>query len=301
MNKRLLLAVLCFAFTIRTPGEAQEIQKQPVALTWNYDGQQKKLTLHLANNSGKDITAYNISIAEKYADGSTDYADGRPNDIHDHQRMEDLLSAVVNSQLTGNSIQNGNGTFAAGTTRDQVIPETKDISGVEAIVDMVIYVDRTTDVQNEQAFRQLLAVRKGQLLAVEKVNEIITRVLADPMVSSPISVTLTELTQLADSLGVKMKNSSLEDPEANQATHLRGAVQNLQGMQRSQMRKPEVEQLKEYVAEQEKRIALMSPHCQLGLLFISRSVALRIGHEKAMTVNQTRRKRLISFYVADVG
>jgi hypothetical protein len=131
---------------------------------------------------------------------------------------------------------------------------------------MVVYADRTMDVQNEQAFRQLLAVRKGQLLAMEKVNEIIKRVLADPMVTSPVSAAVTELTQLADSLDVKMKNASLEDPEANQVMHLRGTVQNLQGMQRSQMRKPEAEQLKEYVAEQDKRIALMSPDCQLGVI-----------------------------------
>jgi hypothetical protein len=63
-----------------------------------------------------------------------------------------------------------------------------------------------------------------------------------------------------------MKNHSLEDPEANQEMPLRGAVQSLRSMQRSQMGKPEAEQLKEYVAEQEKRIALMSPHCQLGVI-----------------------------------
>jgi len=134
------------------------------------------------------------------------------------------------------------------------------------MVDMLIYADRTIDVQNERAFRQLLATRKGQLLAMEKVNEIIKRVLADPMVSRTVSVTLTELTQLADSLDVKMKNSSLGDPEANQEMHLRGVVQNLQGMQQSQQGTTEREWLTRYADGQEKRIALMSPHCQLGVI-----------------------------------
>ncbi len=57
-----MMAVLwVVAFAMRTSG--QEVQK-PVALTWSYDAQQRTLTLHLANYSHKDITAYNISIAE---------------------------------------------------------------------------------------------------------------------------------------------------------------------------------------------------------------------------------------------
>jgi len=217
MKKQLLLPVLCLAFAIRISGQTQ-VQKPPVELTWSYDAQKKTLTLHLANHSGKDITAYNISIAERYADGSTNYADGRPNDIHDHQIMEEMLNTLVLANG-----ERGSGTFAAGTIRDQVIPEAKVISDVEAIVDMVIYADSTIDVQNDRAFRQLLAMRQGQLLALEKVNEVIKRVLADPNVSSPVSVTLTELTQLADSLGVK-KNSTPEDPEANEEMHLRRAT-----------------------------------------------------------------------------
>lgn len=52
----------------------------PVTLTWDYDAQKKTLTLHLENNSGKDITAYNISMLEKYADGSIwkPYKSGQP-------------------------------------------------------------------------------------------------------------------------------------------------------------------------------------------------------------------------------
>jgi hypothetical protein len=55
------------------------------------DPAQKAVILHLVNHSQKDVTAFNISIVEKYADGSTSYLDGRPSDIHDHQMMEDML------------------------------------------------------------------------------------------------------------------------------------------------------------------------------------------------------------------
>ena len=244
-------------------------------LTWDYNVQQKTLTLHLANNTGKDITAYSFSITEKYADGSTNpsYLDGRPG--MPGEKMEDMLGAMVNFQLAkaeggvnGKAPVDvermrrefGNGTFAAGTTRDQVIPEDKDISDVDAVVDMVVYADATADVQNERAFRQLVALRKGQLLAMEKVNEIVKRVLADPMVDSPISAALTELTPLAD---VAQRNRPAEDPAFNQAIYLQGTVKNFENMQRWRMNMTEREYLTRYLDEQEKRFALMSRHCEL--------------------------------------
>jgi hypothetical protein len=282
MNKRLLLTLLCVAFAPR----ASQAQGRPVVLTWDYNGQQKTLTLHLANYSGKDITAYSISISEKYADGSTNptYLDGSPG--IPGEKMEDLLGAMVNFQLAkaehgavrvGVLVNGqapgtvdvermrrefGNGTFAAGTTRDRVILEDKDISDVDAVVDMVVYADTTADVQNERAFRQLVAIRKGQLLAMEKVNEVIKRVLADPMVSSPITEVLTELTPLADA--VSAKNRSGHPDEENQETQLRGDIQNMKNMQRAKMTlTTEREYLARYADEQEKRIALLSPHANL--------------------------------------
>jgi hypothetical protein len=75
MNKRLLLTLLCIALTPRA-SEPQGVQKQvqnvPMAVTWNYYPQAKTLVLHLTNNSGKDITAYNVSLRNKYADGTQD-------------------------------------------------------------------------------------------------------------------------------------------------------------------------------------------------------------------------------------
>jgi hypothetical protein len=277
-----LLCILTFAL------QASQAQERPVVLTWDYNGQQKTLTLHLANYSGKHITAYSISISEKYADGSTNPSclDGIP--CFPGEKMEELLGAMVNFQLAKTEGRHGvvrvgvlvngqapgtvdvermrrefgNGTFAAGTTRDQVIPEGKDISDVDAVVDMVVYADATADVQNERAFRQLMAMRKGQLLAMEKVNEVIKRVLADPMVDSPISAVLTELTAL-NNVAHQGKNLSPEDTQFNQAMYLQGAVENFKNMQRWRMNMTEREYLAQYVDGQEKRVALMSPHCEI--------------------------------------
>src|SRR6267142_1370525 len=67
--------------------------------SWYYDPVQKAVILHLVNQSHKDVTAFNISILEKYADGSTSYLDGTPSDIHDHQMMEDMLGLLISIQL----------------------------------------------------------------------------------------------------------------------------------------------------------------------------------------------------------
>jgi len=226
--------------------------------SWRYDPHQKAVILHLVNHSNKTVTAFNISIAERYADGTTDHMDGRPNDIHDHQVMEDELNRFLMDGRYGNVTQSK---FSAGTTKDYAMPEAKEIADVEAIVDVVAYADGTADVQNDRAFKNLVAARKGPLLAMQKVDEIIKRVLADSMVSSPIAEVLRALRPLADA---EQKNRPPEDPEFFQVMSLRNDVQNIEMAQ--QQKTNEREWLARYVEEQEKRIALMKPHCEIAIV-----------------------------------
>jgi hypothetical protein len=116
--------------------------------------------------------------------------------------MEDMLNPLINAGQDK--------AFAAGTSHDHVVRgEEKDIVDIEAVVDVVAYADASTDVlNNERAFRNLLAERKGQVLAMEKVNDVIKRALTDPMVSDPISGALNELLPCAESLEAKMKHGS---------------------------------------------------------------------------------------------
>lgn len=268
--KTAIAAVLLLAFTIRTSGQATvQLPSLPVVIeSWRYDPAQKAVILHLVNNSHEDVTAFNISIAEKYADGSTDYVDGTPSDIHDHQVMEDMLGAVIQQQLTKNEgRRDGHGVFAAGTTRDYVVGEAKDIADIKVVLDVVAYADGSADVlNNDRAFRNLMAERKGLLLAMEKVNDVIKRVLGDAMVSDPVSAALNELLPFAESLEAKTKNHSPEVAENNVARNLQGDIQNLQRMQQEKMSgTAQRESLVRYVEYHDKRIALVAPHCELTL------------------------------------
>jgi len=91
--KSSLVAVLCLAFGIRTPGQTsttydtgkghwhpadphgpkrstEHVARRNGYL--HYYAEAKMLVLHLTNISGKDITAYNITVRNKYADGTQD-------------------------------------------------------------------------------------------------------------------------------------------------------------------------------------------------------------------------------------
>ena len=283
--------VLAMVFLLAGVPAVQSQTPKPLGVSiegWRYEPQAKVVILHLVNNSHKDVTAFNISIAEKYADGTTNYVDGRAPGIHDHQMMEDLLGHLINAQLGkrteaivpevagGNAyekimhqqmIQNLQVTFAAGTNRDQIDFVTKDVSDIDAIVDVVAYADGTAQVvDNDRAFRNLVAERKGPVLAMEQMIGVVKGVLADPMVTSPFDAALRQLIPLAESANVK--NGSPEDPEHEAGVHLRMAVQDFQSMQRplwSRITMTEREWLTQYVQSQEKLIELLKPHCELAV------------------------------------
>jgi hypothetical protein len=178
---------------------------------------------------------------------------------------EGALQEIMRQQMIQNL--SGNGTFAAGTSRDVIDFVSKDVSDIDALVDVVAYADGTAQViDNDRAFRNLVAERKGSLLAMEKVTEVVKRVLAEPMVMSPLDAAIRELTPLVDA-AQKLQHGSPEDPESNAARHLQAEVGMLQTMQRSavwsRMNMTEREWMTQFVERQEKQIELMKPHCEI--------------------------------------
>ena len=112
-----------------------------------------------------------------------------------------------------------------------------------------------------------MAERKGPLLAMQKVVEVIKGVLADPMVISPIAEVLRALRPLADVAQTKNQNRPPDDPEYFEAIHLRNEVRILEMTEHSHMpsarNMTERQWLTHMMEEQEKRIALLGPHASL--------------------------------------
>jgi len=182
-------------------------QLSGIRISWHYDSTKKLAMLRLDNVSGKNINAYNISIRFKFTDGSTDpfCADGRPCLPSEHMDVLPLVG-IDGMESPG---------FVAETSRDDFLYQgDKEASDVEAVPDMIIYTDDTAEVKNERAFKRIIAVRKGELMAMQKVSEVIKQVLADPTVESPMNATKTELTRII--LAGAGKQHTPEEPEGKE-------------------------------------------------------------------------------------
>jgi hypothetical protein len=183
---RSLVYGLVLVFLFASASQAQSPPIGAVVQTWRYDAATKQLVVRVVNTSGKDITALNLSVTEKYADGTTNLS----------ERTTDYLPLMASIEASpGLQLKYGNGTFAAGSSRDIAIPEPKDVVDASIILDMVAYADRSADVTNERAFSHLVADRKEILSAMQQANQAMKDALATP---DPKSSAVKELTRLAD-------------------------------------------------------------------------------------------------------
>ena len=259
MRKAIVFGALALlAPTLR----AQRQETGLVIQSWKYDPETKGLALKLVNLSGKDVIAYNISDS----DGSTDLY-GRPKSPGEH--LEDSLGWLINEQMTGEKPpKDYPGIFASGATRTLILG-AKDIS-VKAVVDLVVYEDATAEVLNEHAFSQVVAIRTGQLMAMQKVSKAIHRVLEDATITNPGARAVEELKQ---ELVEAKKLNNPEVPEGNRAEGLQSAIADLERYQQPNFfskKGTERDHLKEYIEDLDKRIALTAPHCELKKLDMSR-------------------------------
>ncbi len=286
--KLAIVAVLCIAFAIRTPGQTpttydtgighgsphmptihSEIPNTlpTLVITSDYYAQPKVLVLHALNNSGKDITGYTIIIRHKKADGTLD-ENGRS------ESMEDMLGVLIMSEMAKDpgasesirqqnaataSFPKGYGTFLAGETRDKTLTGIESASELDIIAGAVLYTDGTYDEQDKDAFKRALSSRQGALQQMKEEDELIRNALADTTNERPVAGVLTELN--------KRRVEAMDKPNHEFLPPMN--LSNLQNMQRplygKQKGMTERERLTQYVDEQEKRVELMTPHCHLEI------------------------------------
>jgi hypothetical protein len=70
-------------------------------------------------------------------------------------------------------------------------------NNVRAEVDVVVYEDDTTEVNNQQAFERMLENRQAAVEATKKINEVVQRVLDDSTVTDQHTAIDAELQRLA--------------------------------------------------------------------------------------------------------
>jgi len=264
--KSAIETALCVAgFAIWPPCHAQA-QTVPVVFTSDYYAQPKVLVLHALNNSGKDITGYTFIIRHKNPDGTVDKSGYS-------STTSDMLRMLITTQMAKDGAASerirleanvfasaGNGIFLAGETRDTTLTGINSGSELDITAGAVFYADGSYDHQDEDAFKQMLASRQHQLQQMKDTDELIRNALADEPNAHPVAVVLTQLK--------KRRVEELDKP--GQGFPMDLSDSELRSMQQPMSYGPmkgktERERLTQYVDEQEKKVALMTPHCHLEI------------------------------------
>ena len=268
MKNKFLLPVLCLAFAIQTPGQTAE----RLVFSSDYYAGPKTLIAHALNNSGRDITGYIFLIRHKNPDGTVDKGGWS-------STSSDMLELLITIQMAKDPAASestrtqsaayeamsaaGNGIFKAGETRDITINGMDSSSEFDITAGAVFYADGSFDKQDGDAFKRVLAMRQGPLLAMKKANEVIKEALADTGNEHPAATAVADLTKYV--LEVATKQYGPYDPELNERTSLENDIRYLRYTQQPQKGATERERLWKYAEEQDRRIELMTPHCHLEI------------------------------------
>ena len=230
--RKILLFVFLVTFVVplrASPGA--------VTLSWNYDATTKMVTIHVLNATNKDITAYAINVIIKHPDGNADTT----------ENFKDFLPLIA---FRASEPENDNGTLAAGTSDDIPFPQTKDVTNVIIVLDVVAYLDGTVEVQKRDAFNHILAMRKGRLLAIQQANQAISKALTTS--PDPKTAAVEEIKRLAD-VAKAGNNGPPDDPNSYIEMYLRFMISETETSS----------DLREKVKENQAKIAVMASNTQL--------------------------------------
>lgn len=227
MYKRLpylALAMLSLAF-------ATSLRAGPLGamlVSWDIDSTKNMVTLHMVNNSGKDITFLNVSIKETYAAGG----------VNEHQFSQEMpdVSFLFDDptypphEALRQLYHGGNGTWQAGTNRDVKIAVQPGLMGFEAVIDAVTYLDNTAEGSNHDALAREADARKGAAETLRATNEVIRKALANNADKSPHETAAREIEKNhADGTSTGVAADLREAPEM--AAHLKQSLHDyLAGM-----------------------------------------------------------------------
>lgn len=195
MHKRLpYLALVLLASALPLRASPSDILHN-----WTIDQAKHIVTLHLTNTTGKDITAYNIKIRETYG----------PH-VNEHEISRDTVALMFNIQdkagtPEGEKLQKhfGNGTFPSGSNHDEVInlQTGLTLTNFSAVVDTVIYADKTAETSNPDGLKPLLDARASFAATIQAGNDIIQKALANASDPNPHETALKQIETLRGNAG----------------------------------------------------------------------------------------------------
>lgn len=248
--KHLMLALslfLCAPLTRSLPVTGVAVQ------TWHYDPQTNMVTLQIVNASRKDITGYNISLKETYADGHVENHEVLSDFVGRIKFLQDIKGTPEEARIRK---ELGDGLFHPGEVRKELVGVQPDLKDFQAEVDVVAYADQTREATNSDGLQRLADHRKTEVASTQMANEIIKAALADPNDANPAA---TAAAKIQDRITTwKAQRHTTLDLETGT---LRSIVNELNEISLHSNNKRDA--LSQYVAKSEQGIATLSPHADL--------------------------------------
>jgi hypothetical protein len=223
------------ALSNSTTGTAPPSDLGVVAQSASYDPAKNEIAIRFYNSTRHDVTAYNYSLKIDYADGTSNLED----------RSSEL---AVDPTYEGFFLH-------AGSTRDEKLydPQPKQVTRVVGVVDVVAYDDGTAEVANEAAFNRLVEDRKAQVVARQKVNELLKQSFS---AESPGEYALNKLNELRKTYVDKGLRRDVQDAAMLDQLHM--TIQNL-----SQFGPLTSDRLHEYIKQRDEGLPAMKFHSEL--------------------------------------
>ena len=226
-----------------------------VVQTWNYDPKTNSVTLKVVNSSQKDISAFNIAITETLADGRIDKS----------EMLEDLLGKIIAAkELQGNDTRGaetfrklyGDGAFHPGEVHDEIVGVQPGFQKIEAVVDVVTYVDGTAEATNSDALGRIVDERQATVASQKIITEIIQTALADSNDSDPSATAATKIQDRA-SVWKAQKHTKLD----LDTVRLESMADEIKIVSSRSVNKRDA--LKQLLNREEGRLSLLSVHAAL--------------------------------------
>jgi hypothetical protein len=124
-----LVLALAFAYAVRA-------QSGALVQAWRYNLRVHSVEIRINNVSPKGITAFNMTVVMKHEDGTLTVGEA------------------------GADFSSGIGSLAAETSYDTRLYSAQTVTNVEAVIDVILYADGTSDVQNKRAYDRIVTQRK---------------------------------------------------------------------------------------------------------------------------------------------
>lgn len=247
MKVRFPLFVSVLVLFLPTIHAQSQSPKMGVVIQSTEDNSDKSTTtVHLLNISDKEVTAFNLSVQQTLPDGKT---------FKPSAHTEDMLGQYL---LNGKAFSpNSTVDVQIGKTLVQ-IPKPVDET---LVVDVVIYADGTAQVQNQDRFKDIIDMRAAHFRALEKIDDAIEKVLADPAVEHPTASVVAQLKAALDDEEKKADtdNKAITQGNAPGERELENQIRNLTRFVNRNQEAP----LEEMLQGNKSEIAKLAPHIQV--------------------------------------